>query len=603
MRKQKYTEIAPEDILLDQVNLPSYNRSQLEGRIIKHIGAGVLYLMSFFVVCMVGVFAYSAYNTQVIQGSTFAKKAENNRFDSIPIFAPRGAIYDRNNTALAWNTTEENNPMGNRFYTTDGGFGNLLGYVKFPRKDKSGFYISRDTQPMGGVEEYFNTVLAGKPGTLYIESDARGNTVSETKADFPLKGRDMYLTIDSEIQKVMYASIKKAAQESGYAGGVGLIVDVRDGSILSAVTYPDFDANVMTSATDTETIQKYLTDSRSVFLHRYTSGLYAPGSIVKPVFALAALNEKIITPEEKILSTGSLSVPNPYNKDKPTIFRDWKAHGYTDVREAIAVSSDVYFYTVGGGVPGKPGLGISRLRDYAKAFGLSETLQNSFFSSKQSVIPDPEWKKKVFNGDEWRLGDTYHSSIGQYGFQITPMQALAMTTILANEGKFLPTFRIAENERVTQVPLQKSMTDVGDAIYKEIHEGMRLTVTAGTAQILNIGDLKIAGKTGTAQTGVRNAYINSWFMGFWPYTNPKYAVVYMLEKGPSTAKKGAAFYLRDMFESCKGYTCDIAVAKADRNPTVESPVSDDAMSDPGTTTTSTGVDVEGVADQSDEVGR
>ena len=225
----------------------------------------------------------------------------------------------------------------------------------------------------------------------------------------------------------------KAAQESGYTGGVGLIVDVRDGSILSAVTYPDFDANVMTSATDTETIQKYLTDSRSVFLHRYTSGLYAPGSIVKPVFALAALNEKIITPEEKILSTGSLSVPNPYNKDKPTIFRDWKAHGYTDVREAIAVSSDVYFYTVGGGVPGKPGLGISRLRDYAKAFGLSETLQNSFFSSKQSVIPDPEWKKKVF-GEDWLLGNTYHSSIGQYGFQVTPLELVRAVATIANGG-------------------------------------------------------------------------------------------------------------------------------------------------------------------------
>jgi len=564
MKKKKYTEIAPEDIMLDQANLPAYDTTQLEGRIVQSVGGGVLYTMSFAICCVVGIFLYSAYNTQVLEGSVYAEKAENNRFESVPIFAPRGAIYDRNGSPLAWNTTDETNAIGNRFYTEDGGFGNLLGYVKFPRKDKAGFYITHDTKPMGGVEEYYNTVLAGEPGSLYIETDAIGKTVSETKADLPVKGKDLYLTIDSDIQKSMYASIRKASIESGYTGGVGLIVDVRDGSILSAVTYPDFDANIMTTATDTAAIQKYLTDSRSVFLHRYTSGLYAPGSIVKPVFALAALNENIISPREKILSTGSMSVPNPYNKDKPTIFRDWKAHGYTDVREAIAVSSDVYFYTVGGGVPGKPGLGISKLRDYAKAFGLDNTLDNTFFSSKKSVIPDPEWKKRIFNGDEWRLGDTYHSSIGQYGFQITPIQALSMTTLLAREGKSLPTFRIARGEPVGAIDINTKLTDVGDDIYTEIHEGMRLTVTAGTAQGLNIEGLKIAGKTGTAQIGVGNSHINSWFMGFWPYTDPKYAVVYMLEKAPSSATRGAAFYLRDVFQSCASYTCDLGVLKEDR---------------------------------------
>lgn len=564
MKKKKYTEIAPEDILLDQANLPSYDTNQLEGRIVQSVGGGVLYGISFAVCCVVCVFLYSAYTTQVVQGEVYAKKAENNRFESTPIFALRGAVYDRNNVPLAWNTTEESRDMANRFYTQDGGFGNLLGYVKFPRKDKSGFYITYNTEPMGGIEEYYNDVLTGHPGSVYVETDATGKVVSETKADFPVKGKDLYTTIDSVIQKNIYASIKHASEKSGYTGGVGLIVDVRDGSVLSAVTYPDFDANVMTNATNTAVIQKYLTDSRSVFLHRYTSGLYAPGSIVKPVFALAALNEKIISPKEKILSTGTLSVPNPYDKDKPTIFRDWKAHGYTDVREAIAVSSDVYFYTIGGGVPGRNGLGISKLRDYAKAFALDNTLNNTFFSSKKAVIPDPEWKKRIFNGEEWRLGNTYHSSIGQYGFQITPIQALSMTTLLANEGKFLPVFRLVQDEPIRYVDIDTTLTDVGEDIYTDIHEGMRLTVTAGTAQGLNIEGLKIAGKTGTAQIGVGNSHINSWFVGFWPYTNPKYAIVYMLEKAPSTTTHGAAYYLRDVFQSCKSYACDLTIPKKDR---------------------------------------
>lgn len=564
MKRKKYTEIAPEDVLLDQANLPDYDTTQLEGRLVQSVGGGVLYSMSFMVCIVVGIFLYAAYKTQIVQGSVFAEKAENNRFESVPIFAPRGAIYDRNSVPLAWNTAEDGGEIGNRFYTEDGGFGNLLGYVKYPRKDKAGFYISRNIEPVGGVEEYYNSILSGKPGSIFIETNARGKVVSETKADFPVKGKDLHVTVDSEIQKIIYASIKRASLESGYAGGVGLIVDVRDGSIISAVTYPDFDANVMTSATDTETIKKYLTDNRSVFLHRYTSGLYAPGSIVKPVFALAALKEGIVTAEEKILSTGRLTVPNPYKKDAVTVFKDWKAHGFTNVREAIAVSSDVYFYTVGGGVPGKTGLGISKLRDYSKAFGMAELFENSFFASKASVIPDPEWKAKVFKGDIWRLGDTYNSSIGQYGFQMTPIQALAMTTILANEGKKLPVFKVSKDEETTYAELDSRMVEASEGIYTEIHEGMRLTVTAGTAQALNIGNLKIAGKTGTAQTGVGNSHFNSWFMGFWPYTNPKYAVVFMLEKAPSSTTKGASFYLREMFESCKVYECDFSLPKENR---------------------------------------
>lgn len=564
MKRNKYTEIAPEDILLDQANLPAYDKTQLEGRLVQSVGGGVLYTMSVLVLAIVGIFIYSVYKTQVIEGDLYAEKAENNRFESIPIFAPRGAIYDRNDIPLAWNISDENGGVGSRFYTKDGGFGNLLGYVKYPRKDKAGFYITKDIQPVGGVEEYYNKVLSGQPGSIFIETNARGKFVSETKADFPVKGTDLHVTVDSEIQKIIYASIKKASLESGYTGGVGLIVDVRDGSIVSAVTYPDFDANTMTSATDTETIQNYLTDSRSVFLHRYTSGLYAPGSIVKPVFAVAALKEHIVTAEEKILSTGKLVVPNPYKKDAFTVFKDWKAHGYTNVREAIAVSSDVYFYTVGGGVPGKTGLGISKMRDYANAFGMGETFENSFFASKKSVIPDPEWKARVFDGDIWRLGDTYNSSIGQYGFQISPIQALAMVTILANEGKQLPVFKVTEEEPTRFATLDASKVDVGQDIYTEIHEGMRLTVTAGTAQTLNIGNIKIAGKTGTAQTGINNSHFNSWFVGFWPYTEPKYAIVYLLEKAPSSTTHGAAFYLRDMFEACKAYDCDLSLPKKNR---------------------------------------
>lgn len=553
-------DIAPEDILIDQLNLPSFDHSQLEGRIIQPISNYIFYIITLFVILIFSIFLFNAYKLQIIKGDFYRDKAENNRFDTTPIFAARGVIYDRNNIPLAWNesaATTSTSSIQMRKYKNSNGIGNLLGYIKFPKKDKNGFYISRDVETVGGIEKYFNNILNGKSGFFYSETDSAGNIISQNIVDSPRNGDDLYLTIDYNIQSILFDTFKLASRESNYNGGVALIADIKDGSILAAVTYPDFDSNIMLDGTDNEKISSYINDSRSVFLNRYTDGLYTPGSIVKPAFALAALNEAVITPQEKILSTGKLVVPNPYNPGKDSIFKDWKAHGYTNVREAIAVSSDVYFYTIGGGVPGKKGLGISKLEEYSKYFGLDYLYKDTFFSTKQSVIPNPEWKLKIFDGDIWRLGDTYNSSIGQYGFSVSPIQVLGMTTILANDGRDIPEFKINKNQEIKYIKVDDKLKKVKPDFYKEISEGMRLTVTAGTAQALEFPGVKMAGKTGTAQTGNRNQFINSWFIGFWPYTEPRYAIVYMLEKGPSTNTHGAAYYLRNFLQKCAVYKCDL----------------------------------------------
>ncbi len=560
--KKKYVEILPEDVLIDAANLPSFDTSQLEGRVTGHIDSRFFTFLSALGILVITFFGYSAFDLQIKNGSFYSQKAENNRFEYIPLFAERGSIYDRNGKALAWNenSATSTNDFAQRKYVKDVPLGSLLGYVKYPKKDKkNGIYITDALTPTGGLEEYFNDILQGKEGSLYIETDAVGNVVSETTADAPQKGANLKLTIDLDMQKALYQSIHNASVESGYVGGVALIADVRDGSLVSAVTFPDFDSNVMTDGTDHELIQKYLTDKKSYFLNRYTDGLYAPGSIVKPMFALAALHEGIVTSEEKILSTGQLSVPNPYQPGKFTIFKDWKAHGYTDVREAIAVSSDVYFYTVAGGVPGKKGLGITKLTEYSNQFGLADTFSGTFFESKKSVIPTPEWKKKTFNGEDWRLGDTYNSSIGQYGFSITPIQALSMLMkmIRADEGyDTVPMFKLKQDDPVELIKLPEVVTKISKNNYIDIMEGMRMTVTTGTAQVLNFSEMKIAGKTGTAQLGAYNQYINSWFVGVWPYTEPRYVIVYLLEKGDSKNSKSASLYLSEAIRTCLAYSCD-----------------------------------------------
>jgi penicillin-binding protein 2 len=561
MRKDK-KDISPEDILIDQLNLPSFDHSQLEGRIIKPISNYIFYIIIFIVVGIFSLFFISSYKLQIVKGTFYKDKAENNRFETTPIFSARGVIYDRNKIPLAWNeesattTASSTDNTQTRKYKDSNGIGNLLGYIKFPKRDKNGFYINKEVEAIGGIEKYYNDILNGKAGYFYSETDSSGKLISENIVDLPENGKDLYLTIDYEIQSALFKTFQKAGQESRYNGGVALIADVRDGSVLAAVTYPDFDANVMSIGTDVEKISRYINDARSIFLNRYIDGLYAPGSIVKPVFALAGLHEGIITPREKILSTGRLVVPNPYSPGNDTVFKDWKAHGYTDVREAIAVSSDVYFYTIGGGVPGLKGLGISKLDEYARYFGLDNRHENTFFKSKASVIPNPEWKLKAFDGDIWRLGDTYNSSIGQYGFSVSPVQTLGMTMILANDAKDVPELKINTAEETKYIPIADKLKKISPEYYREISEGMRLTVTAGTAQSLNFEGLKLAGKTGTAQTGNRNQFINSWFVGFWPYTDPKYAIVYMLEKGPYTNTRGAASYLREFLQECAAYQCD-----------------------------------------------
>ncbi len=574
--KKEKRDISPEDILIDQLNLPSYDSNQLEGRIIKPISNYIFYILIFFTLFIFSLFFFNSYKLQIVKGEFYENKAENNRFETTPIFSARGIIYDRNKTPLAWNenistttptssTSTDNTQI--RRYKNSYGIGNLLGYIKLPKRDRNGFYTSKQVETVGGIEKYYNDMLNGKHGYFYSETDSFGNIISQNIIDLPENGKDVYLTIDFDIQKKIFETFQKAGQESNYNGGVALIADIRDGSILASVTYPDFDSNIMFDGTNVEQISKYINDPRSIFLNRYVDGLYAPGSIIKPVFALAALNENIIKPRDEILSVGRLVVPNPFSPGKDTIFNDWKAHGYTDVREAIAVSSDVYFYTIGGGVPGRKGLGISKLNDYSKYFGLDYKYENTFFKTKQSVIPNPEWKLKVFNGDIWRLGDTYNSSIGQYGFSISPVQALGMTTILAKEGKDIPEFKINTAENTKYIKSNEKLRNISQDNYNEMLEGMRLTITAGTAQLLNFEGLKLAGKTGTAQTGNRNQFINSWFVGFWPYTDPKYAIVYMLEKGPATNKKGAAFYLRDFMKECAAYQCDFENKdKKDLNP-------------------------------------
>ena len=274
-------------------------------------------------------------------------------------------------------------------------------------------------------------------------------------------------------------------------------------------------------------------------------GGFGPGSPVKPFLALAALNEGIITPEKTIFSSGEIVVPNPYDPEKPTRYKDWKpgGHGPVNVLYALAESANTYFYAIGGGYKGQPGLGIARIEKYAKIFGLGQQVPFIFAGKQPGQVPSPSWKRKIF-GEDWRLGDTYISSIGQYGFLVTPLQLTRSIAAIANRGTLVQPLLVSG----TKVNKTVRIDGIADYWYSIIHQGLRLTVTNGTAKTLDLPYVSILAKTGTAQVGNKKDRVHSWSMGFWPQEQPRFAFVFIGERGPKEGTVNASWVARQMFE-------------------------------------------------------
>lgn len=548
--RRSYTDIDPDLIFLDSKNLPEFDTYQLEGRLEKPISKKAFGVFQVLCLLVLLVFISKIGHLQIVEGQVYRERSENNKLKQILIVAPRGMIVSRDGESLAWNqqplgANGETQDFSHRKYTDREGFGNLLGFIKYPAKDKSGFYYEEEFLPKDGLELYLNEIVAGRNGLEFVETSVNGEVVSESVVKPPKIGDNARLSVDARVQEKFYHTIKELAGRVGFQGGAGIIMDVHSGEVLSMVSYPEYDPEVMTEGEDAKLIDSYFKNPNNPFLNRVIAGLYTPGSIIKPFVALAALEEKVISPQKEIVSTGRLVIPNPYNPDNPTIFRDWKAHGAVDMRRAIAVSSDVYFYQIGGGFENQKGLGIENIKNYLENFGF--TKKTGFDNSKEEmgIIPSPEWKAKTFNGEIWRVGDTYNTSIGQYGMQITPIQAAVATASLANGGYlvtpsilFTATSTVALGEKVKGSPEN----------FQIVKEGMRQAVLEGTAAGLNMGAVEIAGKTGTAELGARKQFVNSWVIGFFPYENPKYAFATVMERGPVTNLTGATYVMRQLFD-------------------------------------------------------
>ncbi|MBI2046221.1 MAG: hypothetical protein HYT28_02280 [Parcubacteria group bacterium] len=568
-KKRLARAIYPDEIFLDARNLPEFNTHQFEGRMETPLSSKTLIFLGFAFAAVVLIFVFQLWTLGVRDTEHYATISETNRLRNTFIFPERGIIRDVNAVSIAWNiagsdasnqdkaTTSGEYAIFKRAYADMPGLSHILGYIGYPKKDSDGNYYQEETFGKAGIEEYYNELLRGKNGVTITETNALGKKVSESVIEPPVDGETLSLTIDSRIQTRLYSFMESLAGERGFQGGAGIIISVDDGGILALTSFPEFSSSILTEGEDYKTISRYRTASEKPFLDRAISGLYTPGSIVKPFVAIGALNERIIDPKKEILSTGSISLPNPFSPDKKSVFTDWKAHGLVDMRAALAVSSNVYFYEVGGGFENQPGLGIARLEKYFRLFGLGDSTGIDLNGEESGTIPNPEWKLENFADGEWRIGDTYNTAIGQYGVQVTPLQMARAIAAIANNG-FLVTPHIRNNETVKDRPSQNSSRNVdmqtkiaepiNQSVFAVVQEGMREAVLSGTAKGLNVPQVEIAAKTGTAELGTIKANVNSWVVGFFPYEKPRYAFAVVMEKGRRENTIGALYVMRELFD-------------------------------------------------------
>ena len=372
-------------------------------------------------------------------------------------------------------------------------------------------YKVKDMVGFGGIEESLEQVLRAQDGGIQLEVDHRGGISRVLGFKQSTGGKDVYLTIDIRIQKLI---------EDAFAGrrGAAVVMEPDTGKIIALASFPDFYPHMFLEEDNAGYIKGLLTDASAPLINRAISGQYPLGSVFKLVSAIAALERKKITAEKRFFCPGRMLAGLKE-------FDCWSTHHSQDLLEAITHSCNVYFYRLA------LLLGPDTLSEYAGRFGLGKPSGIDLPYEAQGFVPSLlERRIKLRN---WYDGDTANFGIGQGDLLVTPIQAARLMAAIANGGKLVKPYIV---ERIGAQELKpKPAVELGlDAkIIKAVIEGLKQVVNAetGTANI-GWGDLRVAGKTGTAQ--VKNKLSHGWFVGFLPYDKPKLVFCFFLEHtGPS----------------------------------------------------------------------
>ncbi len=399
-----------------------------------------------------------------------------------------------------------------------------------------------------GLEVFYDEILQGEAGAFIKKIDAKGKIFKETLRASARRGKNITLSIDAGFQKKVAEILARHMRQLNIDAAVVVILDPRNGGVRSLVSFPTFDANAFESGIEADALEKVLTNPAKPLFHRAISGEYPSGSTIKPILAAAALEEHLVSPEFLVYSSGSISVPSVYDPTIFYVFKDWKVHGWTDIRKAIADSVNVYFYTIGGGYKDKEGLGMQKIEEYAKKFGWGEALGIDLPGEADGNIPTAKWKREV-KGENWYIGDTYMASIGQGDVLVTPLQVAAATAVFANYGTLFAPRIVAKIQDEVVKPQVLRTNFISRKNIQVVREGMRRAVTDGSSRALFDVPYAVAGKTGTAE--VSQSRNHAWFTGFAPYENPEIVITVLLEKGEKSDY--AVRVAKDIFEAYFNY--------------------------------------------------
>lgn len=407
----------------------------------------------------------------------------------------------------------------------------LLGYVGRPEEAKmltrDGRKIEVETVGKSGVEVALDDYLQGNPGYRNIEVDSKGSVQRILDQQQPTLGGTVYLTIDLRVQQI----VEKAM--AGVGRGACVVMDVHSGDILAMVSVPNYDPNTIVTKEGWQDVTK---NETKPLLNRALSA-YAPGSIFKPVVALAALKYDVVDPSFSTTCYGGMQVGDRYRKCWSF---DKGGCGTLPMLGAIRRSCNVFFYTVGIKT------GIEKVYDVAMRLGLGKTSGIPLKGESAGTIPSLEWMKKEYPRDRWSSGHMANMAIGQGFVRVTPLQMAAATVAIANGGtcyypRLISKVMNSSGEVTREDPIRvKGQLDMPEEKVEVVRAGMRAVVNdgGGTGARAALENYVIAGKTGTAQFPTRIQGRNvkdqrTWFISFGPYEDPRYAVCLMVEGGAS----------------------------------------------------------------------
>ncbi len=391
-------------------------------------------------------------------------------------------------------------------------------------------YLPIDYVGKMGVESFWESELRGQSGKKQIEVDALGKEKKIIDEIPPEDGKNLVLSLDVNVQLKTEQILLDHLSKLGLTRASVIILDPRNGEIISLVSLPAYNNNVFARGITVSEYKTLISHPDRPLFNRAISGEYPSGSTIKPIISAAALQEGIISERTKILSTGGIKIGQWF-------FPDWRmgGHGLTDVRRAISQSVNTFYYYIGGGYKDFKGLGVERIDAYARLFGLGVQSGIDLAGEASGLVPDPEWKKET-KGEKWYIGDTYHLAIGQGDILVTPLQVADYTAVFANGGSLyrphlIRQFLSADDKflaKVENVPVRKNFID--NYNIEIVRQGMRQGVVSGSSRRLSALPVAVAGKTGTAQWSSKKPP-HAWFTGFAPYKHPEIVITVLIEQG------------------------------------------------------------------------